>query len=355
MKRKFFNHPIQVDLTHYENIRNEIINFFTGNNDIVSIYEYGSVSAPGVSDLDLIFVLKESPQSPTDIFDLRGISKDAQSLVADGTVIKMTSESMENILFLDNLFPNKLLGKDLNIINPSSEEDKFIKLVSMIDWVPERILKLTRFLASDEININNSLCTLHSFCYSLRSLNKIIGEDKASLHIIQETARLRSSWLSSDSSEEDLINCIEDAIKVGYKRLKDYRQYLSGGLYYIKEDHALPTNVDLELYRNHFIRFVDSEASDNFDYSSVVQEENKYYVIISNYFLPHFFFQSIQEGMLSQKINSKFSRQLDIDIEIVNSNYLKAIKKKIKVAEENAQFLMRNDFKNGLLRFGFHF
>ena len=59
MNHSFFNYPKQALISNYDDVRKAIIKFYMGNSDIISIYEYGSVSAPGVSDLDLIFVLKD--------------------------------------------------------------------------------------------------------------------------------------------------------------------------------------------------------------------------------------------------------------------------------------------------------
>ena len=99
LKKNYYNYPTKLDESHYEEIRKDIIKYFSDNKDIMSIYEYGSVSAPGVSDLDLIFVLNDllSPKNTT--FDLSSISDSAHSLVADGTIIKMPKEVLINILF----------------------------------------------------------------------------------------------------------------------------------------------------------------------------------------------------------------------------------------------------------------
>ena len=45
----------KVSQEYYSAAWNMIINFYSKNKDIISIYEYGSVSSPGVSDLDISF------------------------------------------------------------------------------------------------------------------------------------------------------------------------------------------------------------------------------------------------------------------------------------------------------------
>ena len=96
MNTSFFNYPKQAVIGNYDDVRSAIIEFYDHNEDVISIYEYGSVSNPGVSDLDLIFVLKDEISSTESEFNLSSISAFAQDLVADGTVIKMPLNVFKN-------------------------------------------------------------------------------------------------------------------------------------------------------------------------------------------------------------------------------------------------------------------
>ena len=236
-------------------------------------------------------------------------------------------------------------------------QDKFIKLVALADWVPERILKLSRILFSRHLNINNALCTLHSFCYSLRSFNKLLKKDPNSLWVINETARLRESWFQIEEPEEALLNCLEKAIINGYDRLKEYSIYLAEKGDYLQASYNYKQNsvLELELYKNHFLRFEDNMQNVNLEYSLKFFKEDKFFACIPSYFLPHFACLALQEGHLSRNIKQKFSSEVKFDISVVNPMYLKTISKKLKIAEVNYRFLLKNKFKDGLIRYGFHF
>ena len=56
---EFKDLPKKVGESYYQRAREEIIEYYSQNSDILSIYEYGSVSSPGVSDLDIILILKD--------------------------------------------------------------------------------------------------------------------------------------------------------------------------------------------------------------------------------------------------------------------------------------------------------
>jgi len=355
MNTSFFNYPKQAVIGNYDDVRSAIIEFYDHNEDVISIYEYGSVSNPGVSDLDLIFVLKDEISSTESEFNLSSISAFAQDLVADGTVIKMPLNVFKNIQYFDNLNFHKLSGLDVSINDPTEADDKFIKLASIIDWVPERILKLTRIINSKEINITNALCVLHSFGYSLKFLDRLLGSSEDSQNLITETARLRGAWHDIDNPEMDLVECLKNAIKIGVKRLFDYELYLRDSGDYLSRDFSINHDIDLELYSNHFLRFSDVH-SPSFDLSlSSLQIEDKFCIVLSHYFYPHFAILAGLEGKLSKRMRNKIQGYLPIDRGLVNSPYEENLRRKMNLAEQNAEFLIRNNLKTGLIRYGFHF
>jgi len=355
MNHSFFNYPKQALISNYDDVRKAIIKFYMGNSDIISIYEYGSVSAPGVSDLDLIFVLKDQIYSNENEFDLSNISSFAHDLVADGTVIKMPLSIFQKIQYFDNLNFHRLSGEDVFVDKPTELDDKFIKLASIVDWVPERILKLTRLLNSKDVNITNSLCVLHSFGYSLKYLDNVLGTADESLEVIVETARLRGDWHNIDHPEEDLIKCLQEAIDIGYKRLFDYEEYLRRCDDYLLEDFNCDFDIDLELYNNHFIKFSSSRIEGYESSAKNITCNNKYYVVVSNYFYPHFAILASQRGDLAECMLKKIQPPHPIEDSIVNDLYKDNLLRKMELAELNAVFLRKNNLKTGLIRYGFHF
>ena len=54
-------------------------------------------------------------------------------------------------------------------------------------------------------------------------------------------------------------------------------------------------------------------------------------------------------------MRSKINPYKELSTESISDKYKKVLKNKIELAEANAQFLKINDFKRGLIRYGFHF
>ncbi|MDC1188008.1 hypothetical protein N8202_05980 [Gammaproteobacteria bacterium] len=357
---KFSFEPKKVSEKYYENARNEIIQYYSQNIDVISIYEYGSVSSPGVSDLDIILVLKDDVKTKEDFFDFSNISEEVHNLVADGNVMKMSQENFININFLDNkINVKKLYGKDLSRKLPEKFDQEILDLISVIDWLPERILRLTRAVTNKNINITMVLCILHSFSYSIKRIDDLADidiESSKSQVTLKKIRLLRNDWYTLDNPQETLIDCIQESISLGYTYLDIFESFLKSNNSYCKSNIILDEDSNLELYKNHFIRFVNSKNSlEKENLARNTSTDDKTFVFISSYFYPHFVCLASQSGMLSSVMNKKISQnKKSIERELL-PNYKMNLIRKMAMAESNAQFLIKNNMKNGLIRYGFHF
>ncbi len=349
-KKTYTNYPKKVGNEYYENVREEIAEYFSKITEVVSVYEYGSVKAPGISDLDLILVFNDScNEVDQDLLNLENIGKNAHDLVVDGTVIKMPESIFNQILFFDDLKFSKIYGKDIEYITPTKSEKYYISLVSLIDWLPERILRIQSILSGDNINISNSLCVLNSYCYSLMFLNKLVGESLDSIEVINETEKLRSSWHSLSDSESRIINLLSNSVRIGYVRMNDYKFFLMSSGDYLEKPPLMAEDASLELHSGMRIKFVSDDVL-----NMNLKKENIDFVNISDYFYSHFMKLAASDGSISHVMKSKIDGFISLD-SIFNEQYLKALNKKIYLANTNAEFLNNIGLSDGMIRYGFHY
>ena len=227
MIQTFDNYPKRVSEDFYQSARDHIVSYYSQNTDIVSIYEYGSVSSPGVSDLDMILVLKNEVNSKEHELEFSNIGSDVNSLVVDGTVMKMPESVFCKLNYFDNFNLIKLLGKEILVEEIAEEDRPFLEIISIIDWLPERILRLTRALNNEVINISNVLCILHSFSYSIKKINKLTENTHDSESILNMIQSLRNKWHSMEDPEKILLSCIRDSISLGYRYIHIFEEHLS--------------------------------------------------------------------------------------------------------------------------------
>jgi hypothetical protein len=360
---KFSHEPKNVSEKYYESARKEIVQYYSENENVLSIYEYGSVSSPGVSDLDIMLVLRDDVNVKESLFDFSNISDEVHGLVADGNVMKMSEKNFRKINYLDNkLKVKKLFGKECLQDYPNHNDEKYLELISIIDWLPERILRLTRAINSKNINITMLLCILHSFSYSIKKIDALILNEvhqrkiKKSDSVLKTINLLRNTWHELSDPRGMLIECINDAIKLGYEYLRLFENYLKKNGKYCSLPFICSEHIDLELYPNHYLRFVDSTSCNNFELLANQTCTEKYtYVIVSNYFYPHFYFLAHQYGLLSSVMKEKIKTSSKLAANSLGQDYENNLARKLNVAEDNAQFLVKNNMKSGLIRYGFHF
>jgi hypothetical protein len=353
---EFSNEPKKVSQKYYENARNEIIQYYSKDENITSIYEYGSVSAPGVSDLDIILVLKNKLNVPEHFFDFSTISDQVHGLVADGNVMKMSEDIFSRINYLDRLYVKKLFGKELLLKLPNKNDQETLELISVVDWLPERILRLTSVINSKKINITNVLCILHSFSYSIHKINVLIKGVGNFSNVLNTITLLRNSWHEVENPKEKLIECIFNSISLGYSYLAKFEGHLKHVGGYPTPAFQCSENITLELYNKHFIQFVEVGFDSNLESQARdLSSDSETFVVVSNFYYPHFYILSNQNGLLSNVMKSKIKPYYEASESLLNCDYVTNLVRKMEVAESNAQYLLNNNMKKGLIRYGFHF
>ena len=350
---KFHNLPRILDISVYQDSKQKIVEYFKNNEDVISIYEYGTISSPGISDLDIILVLKDKIRTEEHYFDFKNISQHAKEFVSNGNVLKMPENIFKNILHFDDLNTNLLSGLDIikNLPNQSSYDA--IKLISVVDWLPERILRLKKILDTKVIDVTTTLCVLHSFKYSIIKVNKIIGLDNYS-EVLDKISKLRQEWFKIKNPYEILIQTIHDALILGQNYLKKFENYLINVRGFNKYKTEYGDEISLEIYPGSRIQFNDVRdngfTNKNFPKTGLGTTK----IIIPNFFYPHFAILANGNNAISKEIRRKFEGYQGNVAELYDEQYVTNLKYKLELAVKNALFLRQNNLNSGLIRYGFH-
>ena len=263
----------------------------------------------------------------------------------------MDNKTFNSIQYFDKFNLRLLLGKKLNYLKPSKDEKIFLTHISINDWVPERILRLQKIIANKNINISNSLCVLNSLCYSLRSLNKIIGYEKNINFILKETKKLRSDWFNTDNSTKRLIELINFSIKISKNCYYKYRNFFKKNYKIKLLNNKLTDEIKYQITKNNYIIFTNDrskilKSEKNFD-------NNNNIIYISSIFYSHFYELANQKNSISKIMKKNFIPFYTSKIKL-NNDYQKLLNNKINLAEHNKNFLNSINIKKGLIRYGFH-
>ena len=355
MTWEFSNLPRKLTLLDYDNARQEITKYFHANEDIIAIYEYGSVSAPGVSDLDIILVLRDKLEITDQYLDFQNINGDANSFVADGNVIKMPRGVFEKIQYFDALNARLLTGEAIMQYQNTPPDQAILKLISVVDWLPERLLRLNKILSSKKINVANTLCVLHSLGYSLATVGSVLAIDKHE-NILRRIAILRSNNNPNTFPTGELLEVLFHALRLG----QDYLFYFAS--YLISSEHVSVSNLradeaaSLELYSDCVLRFSDQSQNAQIKFqNSESSKISSIDVVVPIAFLPHFAALGSRDSPISAEVKRKSRNIVKSAGDQLSESYKRILFRKLNLAEENAEFLRSNNLSGGLIRYGFHY
>ncbi len=329
---EFYNFPKNLSLDAYNSAREELIIFFKKNTAVTAIYEYGKVAAPGVSDLDIMVVVDAN--APLKL-GLSSFSDLTIGLIGAGNVIYIDTNTFENIKYIDDLKINLLSGNPIFVHNPTHVEKKYINLVSLVDWVPERCSRLQNYLNQSKVDVVTSLCVLNSLSYSFTKANLYFRYDFADF---QERLKiLRANYIFFKDSNHELIYLIKKAIQLCNNFFDEY-------LFFLKQTQVFsgsPPKVSnyLDLYLKKQIGFNSLGCLVNLPY--------EYYY--------HFLTYSLLDNCLSNRMKKRFQNDTQFFTENIpfNNHYQNAQRKKISICSYNATYLLRNKINKGLIRFGY--
>lgn len=330
----FYAHPIKYELKDYKNVLNKIKNKAQRIRSILSVYTFGEVGVPGISDIDLIFVLKEGSRLP---FFLRKnyIDKDSKYLVFHPFFI-ITEDIMKNIRYIS---PNsnfvKIYGKEVAIHNPSGPELKKIKTYLTADVILRHFpVDYLYILISKRLNVRMVLLRLNALSHSFKMFNDIAGLKKPSWNNFSKRVNdLRENWFRlNEKSREGKVFCLlKEAAYVSMDFVMEFDSFLSKD-----KSNFIHTKRQTVIFKGNknrisFVKGWDKERALNQMINHFVKYKN-FYSILPISLLKQLCCYSSADGRLSKYIRRRLS------IKCLQSNIDPIIKKRIDVLNEQVEY-----------------
>jgi len=343
----FFGYPRNISISHYDKAREAIAKYYADTNDVKSICEYGTVTAPGVSDLDIILVLDDDQNKDHISYDFKHLNADVISFVENGNVIKMPVSVYKQSKFVDFFNVKVVSGVDYNRQEPCDEYLNMLRQVSILDWLPERILRISNTLNSGKIDISNALCLLHSFGYSLKNVESILNMPDASVEFLNVISELRSEWGQFQNPESILISALYGALDIGVKYMNLYEIYSkknhldSIGASLEKLDSSL--EVSLPIHYGQSLNFLNE---------TTILENSR--ITFSKVFGSHFKLLGSFDNYISSQVSSRLRIAKYYISDFEKNSYADVLRTKSNLMSENYKFLQSISESKGLLRYGLY-
>ena len=211
---RFYNFPVKKTEKDYNNARMWLIGY-CDSVGAVSLYEYGTTKVLGISDIDCIVITEHPikiPVIPDEfLFAFEGGTKFAI----------MKPEHFKKVKLLGDVELKRLWGEDLEV--DEAPDKTLLDIAQVMDWLPERILRLKRIINSEEVDILDALGFLKSFQYSFDTARGL-SDTKLGLTWGIRLDSLRSGWFGLDEKERinNTMNLVDEGVEIGYMMLDKF-------------------------------------------------------------------------------------------------------------------------------------
>jgi hypothetical protein len=216
-------------LPEYTVARSSLVEYLSRRKDVVALYEYGSVSAPGLSDLDFIVVLADRPAPDIARYlDRAALPSDAARIMARATLMVMSESNFPDVTRWDDLRLVLRCGRPVETVCLEGRALLLTEMCRVIDWLPWQIARLTRVIAARRIPVVTTIGWLYSLTYSFRRLETAFGISHDRWRVFQEQiVELRRRYLTHpDSVEKRLAVLVPEGHLVACDAMRKFAEYL---------------------------------------------------------------------------------------------------------------------------------
>jgi|GEM_PF-2474829 hypothetical protein len=328
----FYAHPVKYGLKDYRCVLDKIRDKAKKTGEILSVYTFGHVGVPGISDIDLIFVLREGSKLPG-FLKKNYIDRDSDYMVFHPFFI-ITEDIMKNMRYI---YPNsnfvKIYGKEIEIANPSKGELKKIKTYLTADVILRHFpVDYLYILLSKSLNVRMILVRLNALGHSFRIFSDISGIKKQSWDdFSKRVENIRKNWFSLDESsrEEDVLSLLKDAVYISVDFVGEFGSFLSKD-----KNNLIGAKAAIFKGNKNRISFVKNwsrEKALSRMISHFLKHRN-FYSILPTAFLRQLCCYSSAEGRLSGYIRKR------LNIGCLQCNIDPTLKKRIQILNEQVEY-----------------
>ncbi|MFC2141351.1 hypothetical protein ACFLR7_00270 [Acidobacteriota bacterium] len=202
MRIRFTDYPEYISQENYQISLNKFLNKLIYSENMVSIYQIGSIRDPGISDIDIVIVFKDGAEYPYD--PIKGMSElDKYMFCHRPYGISQTDFiSVQKFTFFHNykLLSGKQLLSEKNIM--STDETQKLKAQIALEFLLKMYINLTLSRTYRMYRIRELLLHIKGILYDLEFLHSDSGDI---YDIVTEIVNWRKRWFVSYPTETEML------------------------------------------------------------------------------------------------------------------------------------------------------
>lgn len=195
------NWPIRWEKERYDDARNRVIEHYGRCKGLIAIYEWGSVSNPGISDLDFALVFEEdSPKLPLLKRSFFALDKKTREVLVH-PVVYIPRQAYADIKYANpGMSLKKIHGENVRINKLSRKKEKEVSVSLLNDLA---IRHYPRDFLGNFIDVRNTLLRLNSLRYTIKSISKLSKKKVGAFEEFSKNVRLlRKHWFEHEDAKQ---------------------------------------------------------------------------------------------------------------------------------------------------------
>lgn len=336
-KYRFFNYPKRCPAKDYEDSINRIVKKYSGIRDLTALYEWGSVSTPGISDIDIICVFPNRKLSSLSFGKRSTYLSDSRTrYFTVHPFVFIDEKSLNDIKYINHNIDFKLLyGKRCNIKNLNPKQESQVKVALLNDMIIRHYPRdFISQLINKEINVRITLLRLHSIRHTIDILESLTKKRCVSWKsAMEEIQDLRDKWFERKNTGL-LARLNEEAVYITMGIIETFRNFLlKSKLVEISSGNKVMFNGGKN--RSLFIKDWDKDKA----LKSMIENQKNLYSVLPLELAPQLIEYSRYKGHISAHIRK--NTESNITYKIKNRSI---IKKRAKIL--NRQALLANRLRH---------
>jgi len=333
-----------LSLQFYDDARRDLVKALAKIPEVCSVVEYGSVGAPGISDLDLIVGLDDAASERTArLLTTENLPENVREAIAHATLMVMPQTTLPLVRSWDDIQTSLLFGRHIQFQNFNMQE---FAVARIVDWLPERICRLHEILMRRSFNTRRALGLLKSTLYSLDGVSKLTGSQNRA-DLAQSVEECRAGFFELPSTEATtIIPLLQEMTAAAEMSWSDFCRWLERTHHY----GSPCREADIEV-----LRFPNGATYQFTGVQAVQVTEEGVRFHLPPLLSRHFALYAEGDGPISLTLASHMERN-HIDADFPLSGPMRdCLALRMSLVNTWARFLMQRGFGSGLFKFGWFY
>lgn len=339
----YINEPIPLNAGDYDHALKAFLDRFKKCRNVKSIYKYGSVSSPGISDLDFIVILDDPLRRPGKRLSYKGFTP-KQKYICSHPPVYVNEYLFQNLAYImpfQNL--ERIYGKSFDQIIPKNKDiNDLLLTMEMCTLFYPRVF--FRLLFAPKFDVRRALLLTNALRYPMNLIHAYIPRDRRFKDFERRVNELRRGWFQLKREKyEDLVRLVIEAVYLSIDIMRKIAGLLqSSG--YVKKTNMQNGQVGGEFARK-FYMFV-QDLNENQMIDRILKDYDKtpwpkrFISILPTAFLVPLLYYREQEGPLSEHLRKNLKVSDGFQPEVT---FKKEVFKRIHFLNALINFLENNN------------